>query len=89
MNWFLRLVRFLRQCCLKWKGQLVTDRHRRGHRRFAYIVVTTRSIPERTEELAYLLAALYGANQLRALGRQWLANGAAQPTASSHGDPQV
>ncbi|MCI0622190.1 MAG: hypothetical protein L0387_11090 [Acidobacteria bacterium] len=29
-----------------------------------YVIVATRSIPERTEELAWVLAALYGANQL-------------------------
>ncbi len=33
-----------------------------------YVMVTTRSIPERTEELAWVLAALYGANQLGRLG---------------------
>ena len=30
-----------------------------------YVMVATRSIPERTEELAWVLAALYGANQLK------------------------
>lgn len=33
-----------------------------------FVMVTTRSIPERTEELAWVLAALYGANQLARLG---------------------
>jgi hypothetical protein len=32
-------------------------------------MVTTRTIPERTEELAWVLAALYGANQLGRLGQ--------------------
>lgn len=32
---------------------------------YAYIVVATRSIPERTEELAFVLAALYGVNQVK------------------------
>lgn len=45
---------------------------------YADIVLATRSIPERTEELAFVLAALYGVNQLNALG-QWLAAGRAQP----------
>ena len=30
-----------------------------------YVMVTTRSIPQRTEELAWVLAALYGVNQLK------------------------
>jgi len=34
-----------------------------------YVMVSTRAIPERTEELAWVLAALYGANQLGRLGQ--------------------
>ena len=34
-----------------------------------YAMITTRSIPERTEELAWVLAALYGANQLGKFGK--------------------
>ena len=33
-----------------------------------YVVITTRSIPERTEELARVLAAVYGVNHLGRLG---------------------
>jgi len=33
-----------------------------------YVMITTPSIPKRTEELAWILAALYGANQLGRLG---------------------
>ena len=33
-----------------------------------YVMISTRGIPERTEELAYVLGALYGVNQLRRLG---------------------
>ncbi len=43
-----------------------------------YVMVTTRAIPERTEELAWVLAALYGVNQLKAIG-QWLVGGRSQP----------
>jgi len=35
----------------------------------AYVMIATRTIPERAEELAWVLAALYGANQLKQLGR--------------------
>jgi hypothetical protein len=35
----------------------------------AYVMVSTRGIPERTEELAWVLAALYGANQIGRLGQ--------------------
>jgi hypothetical protein len=34
-----------------------------------FVMVSTRSIPERTEELAWVLAALYGANQIGRLGQ--------------------
>lgn len=33
-----------------------------------YAIISARSIHERTEELAWLLAALYGANQVGRLG---------------------
>ena len=33
-----------------------------------YVMISTRTIPERTEELAWVLAALYGANQLSRVG---------------------
>jgi len=33
-----------------------------------FVMITTRSIPERTEELGWVLAALYGANQLARVG---------------------
>ncbi len=35
---------------------------------YTYVMVSTRSIPEHTEQLAWLLAALYGTNQLGRLG---------------------
>ena len=34
-----------------------------------FVMISTRSIPERTEELAWVVAALYGANQLKRLGQ--------------------
>ncbi len=33
-----------------------------------FVMISTRSVPERTEELAWVLAALYGANQFARLG---------------------
>lgn len=33
-----------------------------------YVMISTRSVPDRTEDLAWVLAALYGANQLGRLG---------------------
>ncbi len=35
---------------------------------YVYVMVSTQSIPEHTEQLAWVLAALYGANQLGRLG---------------------
>ena len=39
-----------------------------------YVMITTRTIPERTEELAWVIAALYGANQLGRFGETLLGN---------------
>ena len=69
MNWFLRLVGFLREVLSEdgqgsWSGvgsAIVVLA-------LVYVMISTRSIPERTEELAWVLAALYGAKQLRAVG---------------------
>ncbi|MCI0620560.1 MAG: hypothetical protein L0387_02630 [Acidobacteria bacterium] len=36
---------------------------------YTYVMVSTRSIPEHTEQLAWVLGALYGANQLKRLGQ--------------------
>ncbi|MCI0423567.1 MAG: hypothetical protein L0312_30835 [Acidobacteria bacterium] len=36
---------------------------------YTYVMVSTRSVPEHTEQLAWVLAALYGANQLKGLGQ--------------------
>lgn len=33
-----------------------------------FVMISTRAIPERTEDLAWVLAALYGANQVGRLG---------------------
>lgn len=73
MNWFLALLRFLREA-LSEDGQGSWSRVGSAVvvASLAYVMVTTRAIPERTEELAFVLAALYGVNQLRAFG-QWLA----------------
>lgn len=40
---------------------------------YAYTLLATRVVPERTDQVAYLLAALYGANQVKAC-TQWLAS---------------
>jgi len=70
MNWFMRLLVFLREV-LSEDGQgswsrvgstIVVDAS-------VYVILSTRGIPERTEELAWVLAALYGANQLGRLGQ--------------------
>jgi hypothetical protein len=45
---------------------------------YAYVVVVTQSIPERSEELAFIIGALYGVNQLKAFG-QWAMAGRSQP----------
>ncbi len=70
MNWFLRLMRFLREV-LSEDGQGSWSRVGSAVvvAALVFVMVTTRSIPERTEELAWVLGALYGANQLGRLGQ--------------------
>ena len=36
---------------------------------YTYVMISTKVVPEHTEQLAWLLAALYGANQLKRLGQ--------------------
>ncbi len=36
---------------------------------YTYVMVSTRSIPEHTEEVGWLLAALYGLNQLKVVAK--------------------
>lgn len=48
-----------------------------------YVMVTTRTIPERTEELAWVIAALYGANQLGRFGETLLGGSGERSTRSS------
>ena len=70
MSWSLRLLAFLREVLSEdgrgsWSrvGSAIVVGG------LVYVMVATRSIPERTEELAWVLAALYGANQIGRLGQ--------------------
>jgi len=84
----LTLLRFLREV-LSEDGQGSWSRVGSGIvvGGLVYVMIATRSIPERTEELAWVLAALYGANQLSRLGeafseaRQGKLGGAGQTNA--------
>ena len=69
MNWLMRLAGFLREV-LSEDGQGSWSRVGSAIvvAALVYVMIATRSIPERTEELAWVLAALYGANQLGRLG---------------------
>ena len=69
VNLFLHLVRFLREA-LSEDGQGSWSRVGSAVvvGALVYVMITTHSIPERTEELAWVLAALYGANQIARLG---------------------
>jgi hypothetical protein len=69
-NAVLALLRFLREA-LSEDGQGSWSRVGSAIVVLAliYVMITTRSIPDRTEELAWVLAALYGANQLGRLGQ--------------------
>ncbi len=62
----LKLLRFLREA-LSEDGQGSWSRVGSAIivAALIYVMITTRSIPERTEELAWVLAALYVANQLK------------------------
>lgn len=65
----LALLRFLREALSEdGKGSWSRTGSAVVIAAYAYIVVATRSIPERTEELAWVVAALYGVNQLGRLG---------------------
>jgi hypothetical protein len=76
-NAVLSLLRFLREA-LSEDGQGSWSRVGSAIvvAALVYVMISTRTIPERTEELAWVLAALYGANQLGSLGhafaeRRW------------------
>ena len=79
MNWLLALLRLLREALSEdSQGSWSRVGSATIVLAYAYTVVTTRAIPERTEELAFALAALYGVNQLKAFG-QWLASDRSRP----------
>lgn len=70
MNWFLWLVRFLPEVLSEdGPGNWSRVRSAIAVAAQVFVIVATRSIPERTEELAWVLAALFGANQVGRLGK--------------------
>jgi hypothetical protein len=71
-NAVLSLLRFLREA-LSEDGQGSWSRVGSALvvAALVFVMISTRSIPERTEKLAWVLAALYGANQVGRLGQAW------------------
>ena len=65
MSWALCLVRVLREGLPEdGHGSWLCVGSTNVVAALVYVINSSRSIPERTEELAWVLAALYGANQL-------------------------
>ena len=73
MSWVLCLVRVLREgLCEDGHGSWLRVGSTSVVAALVYVINSTRGIPERTEELAWVLAALYGANQLGHLEVVWV-----------------
>lgn len=63
----MKVIRFLREVLSDYNGQGSWSRVGSAILivALAYVIVKTRGVPENTDKVAYVVAALYGLNQLR------------------------